>query len=541
MIHEDCQVFAWGKRLLTVFCDLFLIAVLFVFPLYYKDFYFDILPAKYQFYYMSVVALAAAVLAAGLAMMIYDLRVCGGIHTKLFFANFRLSNLKKTLTKPELFLLAFLAVALISTLQSDYLYESFWGNEGRFTGLFLLLIYGICFWILFRLGRFNRWTLEFFLISSFFVCIFGITDYFDLNLLHFKDQMTKEQYTIFTSTFGNINTYTAFVSLNLGLSTLLFALDSRGWKCLWHFICMLVAMAAMVTGQSDNAYLALMALFGLAPLYLFQNWDGVKRYGVIAATFFTVIQIVDWLSLNMSDRVLELDGMFRVLVQLPGLTFIVIAFWLLVVVLYVSGRFAANSKWLQKGRLQKAWGIFLLLLALALLIVLVDANVLGNGGRYGALSNYVVFNDDWGTHRGYIWRIGMKNYLNQPLIHKLFGVGPDTFGILTGPDVYESTRRYGEIFDSAHNEYLQYLVTIGPLGLAAYLGFLGTSVWTMIRCGRRNIYAAACAFAALCYGAQALVNINLPLATPVMWTLLMVGLLGCKEDGPERGKRKIHG
>ena len=39
----------------------------------------------------------------------------------------------------------------------------------------------------------------------------------------------------------------------------------------------------------------------------------------------------------------------------------------------------------------------------------------------------------------------------------------------------------------------------------------------------------ACAFAALCYGAQAFVNINLPIATPVMWTLVMAGLAVCRK------------
>ena len=296
---------------------------------------------------------------------------------------------------------------------------------------------------------------------------------------------------------------------------------------------MLVAMAALITGQSDNAYLALMAMFGLLPLYLFRNWKGVKRYSVIVATFFTVVQIVDWVSQNRGGQVLELDGLFRVLVRFPGLVYIVIAFWLLAAVLFGSGRAVQNSRVLQNGKLQKAWGIFLALLIFIVLIVLLDANVLGNGERYGALSNYVILNDDWGTHRGFIWRIGMKNYINQPFLHQLFGFGPDTFGILVKPDTIEGTQRYGQIFDSAHNEYLQYFLTIGPLGLTAYLGFLGTSIWTMIRFGGRNIYAAGCAFAALCYGAQAVVNINLPIATPIMWTLLMVGLALCRESKSE--------
>ena len=529
MQQETCRVFMWGKRLNHIFCDCFLVAVLFVFPLYYKDFYYDILPAKYQFYYMSVLALALAVLVTGLVMMIFDLKIYNGMNTKKFLQNFRFSNLKKRLTAPEWFLIAFLVVAFISTIQSDYLYESFWGNEGRYTGLFLLLIYGLSFWLIFRLSHMKNEILEIFLVSSLFVCIFGITDYLDLNLLHFKDLIVAEQYTIFTSTFGNINTYTAFVSLALGLSSFLFSVERRGAKCLWHYTCMLVAMAALITGQSDNAYLALMAMFGLLPLYLFRNWEGVKRYSVIVATFFTVVQIVDWVSQKMSGQVLELDGLFRVLVRFPGLAYIVIAFWLIVAVLYGCGSRFKNSKMFQNGKIQKAWGIFLAFLILVVLAVLLDANVLGNGERYGALSNYIILNDDWGTHRGFIWRVGLKNYMNQPFLHQLFGFGPDTFGILVKPDTAEGAQRYGQIFDSAHNEYLQYFLTIGPLGLAAYLGFLGTSIWTMIRNGSRNIYAAGCAFAALCYGAQAVVNINLPIATPIMWTLLMTGLALCRK------------
>lgn len=528
MQEETCRIFTWGKHLLHIFCDCFLIAVLFVFPLYYKDFYYDILPAKYQFYYMSVLALALAVLATGLVMMIFDLKMYEGANTKRFFRNFSPSILKKKLTAPEWFLIAFLAVAILSTLQSDYRYESFWGNEGRYTGLFLLLIYALSFWLIFRLGHMKNEILEIFLVSSLFVCVFGITDYLDLNLLHFKDRIAKEQYTIFTSTFGNINTYTAFVSLALGLSGFLFSTERRGMKCFWHYSCMLVAMAALITGQSDNAYLALMAMFGLLPLYLFRNWEGVKRYGVIVATFFTVVQIVDWISQHMSGQVLELDGLFRVLVQFPGLLYVVVAFWLLVLLLYGAEKFVKNRWLLQNGRLQKAWGIVLIFIAVAVVLILLDANVLGHGERYSAVSNYVILNDDWGTHRGFIWRIGMKNYMKQPFLHQLFGFGPDTFGILVKPDTAEGVQRYDQIFDSAHNEYLQYFLTIGPLGLAAYLGFLGTSIWTMIRHGKRNIYAAGCAFSALCYGAQAMVNINLPIATPIMWTLLMVGLGLCR-------------
>ena len=63
-----------------------------------------------------------------------------------------MKNLKQTLTVPDIALLLFLIIAALSTALSDYVFESFWGNEGRLSGLFLLLLYGISFFIISRLS-----------------------------------------------------------------------------------------------------------------------------------------------------------------------------------------------------------------------------------------------------------------------------------------------------------------------------------------------------------------------------------------------------
>ena len=63
--------------------------------------------------------------------------------------------------------------------------------------------------------------------------------------------------------------------------------------------------------------------------------------------------------------------------------------------------------------------------------VLYDANLGGHAELYSALSQYLVFDDDWGTNRGYCWRIGWQSYRELPFLHQLFGFGPDTYGILT--------------------------------------------------------------------------------------------------------------
>ena len=88
-------------------------------------------------------------------------------------------------------------------------------------------------------------------------------------------------------------------------------------------------------------------------------------------------------------------------------------------------------------------------------------------------------------------------------------------------DMLEKT---GLVFDTAHNEYIQYLLTIGPIALLGYLVFLVGSCRIMVKAYRKNPYILACVTGVLCYGVQAIVNLNLPIVTPMLWFWLSVGI-----------------
>ena len=138
---------------------------------------------------------------------------------------------------------------------------------------------------------------------------------------------------------------------------------------------------------------------------------------------------------------------------------------------------------------------------------------------------YLKFDDSWGTFRGYIWRACIEEYNKLSFIHKICGTGPDTFGIYMVKDMVRQNDMFtvtGQIFDSAHNEYLQYLFTIGPIGLAAYLTALLSTVYALIKNGLDNKYMVAIAMLIMCYMSQAVVNINLPISTPIFWAFLMI-------------------
>lgn len=513
---------SWKKVNEITVC-VFTLIIIAVFPLVFRDYYFDILKVKYIFYYGTIILMAVVMLIIAIIFMCIDRCNYNWGGVKSLKSKFSI----KALRKSDWAMIAFLIAVAISTFQSDYFYESFWGNEGRFMGMFLILLYGVSFFIISRCLKFKQWYLDVFLAAGMVACIIGIMQFFKFDPIGFKANIDSRDYPSFASTIGNINTYTSYIALISGMAMALFAIEKNKLRGLWYLFTVIVSLFALITGISDNAYLALMALFGLLPLYLFNNFNGLKKYMMLVSVLFSEFQIIDMISQKYPDWVLKINGVFNVIVEFDKLAHFVVILWGITIVLYVLDACVSKESILKRDNNIGRW-IWLGMIAAVFFsgcYVLYDANIAGNADKYGSLKKYLVINDDWGTHRWYIWRIGMESYVKFPLIHKIFGYGPDTFGIITVNNYYEEMiSRYHEKFDSAHNEYLQYLITIGIVGLIAYLSLFFTSIMEMIRASKKNPVVMAVVFAIVCYGAQAAVNISVPIVAPIMMTLLMIGV-----------------
>jgi hypothetical protein len=506
---ENCKIYDF-KQIITTF---YVVLILIIFPVAVRRYYFDIMTFKYQFYYFTTLIYLIALL-------------CYDVYSRFFNKKNTKNNFNK-LSLIELSMLCFLVIAIISTLQSDFLYESFWGNEGRYSGCFLLLLYGFSTILVYKNFIYKKWILDVFLISGFLVCAFGITDFFQLNILSFKDYIEPTQFNVFVSTIGNLNTYTSFVALVMGVSTVLYAKETNFIKVLFYYFIMLISFFAIMMGLSDNAYLALGILFGFLPLYLFSTKSGIKRYLFIITTFTSAIYIIGIINKTMYNRIIKIDGILLKLSSFDKLSYIVFSLIMLCLLSYIIDYISKNKRD-QLGKIWKlAWFVGLVFLSLSLAYILYDVNIAGNIEKYKAYSSYLLINDDWGTHRGFNWRIGIQDYKKFPMIHKLFGHGPDTYGIMTRLNNFtEMTTRYQEEYDSAHNEYLQYFITMGPLSLLSYLTFMVSSGIRMVRCSNSNVGVYAAFYGVLCYAAQAFVNISVPIVAPVMFILLAIGLAG---------------
>lgn len=516
---------------------IFTLAVLCGLPVVFHNAYFDILETKYRFY------------CAVSITMIIVMAVYGLINGKIvsYFKTFRIQNVVKSLNVVDWAMLIFWMANILSWIFcTEWRWEAFWGTSGRYTGAFLITIYMVVYFIVTRCFVFRRWYLDAFLAVGLFVCLFGITDYFQMDIFGFKVRMVPTQKAIYTSTLGNINTYTVYVGAVMVISMILFAMEKNQKRMIWYYGCLVVSCFALIMGCSDNAYLTLAALFGLSPLYLFRTKTGTGRYLVSLATFFTVIQCIDWINAAYADTIVGIDSAFNIIAGMKSLPVIVIGLWAIaagVTVLFMKQKKSAmaadkeNADTMGKG-LFYAWiGVIVLVVGIVA-FAFYDATVAGNSERYGALAPYVTFNDAWGTKRGYVWKCSMDIWANKltPL-QKIIGYGADTFRLLM--QVYypgEITNGKMVIYDSAHNEYLQYLVTVGVVGMVSYLVFMVSSVVTMVGRIKEHPEVAAVMFAIAAYAVQALVNINLPIIMPVILQLLAMGLAKVPAAEEKSGK-----
>ena len=127
-------------------------------------------------------------------------------------------------------------------------------------------------------------------------------------------------------------------------------------------------------------------------------------------------------------------------------------------------------------------------------------------------------NDKYGTNRIYIW----KNTLKKVPDNLLTGVGIDNFYYAFGEKPLSDEKW---IYDKAHNEYLQILITQGIFSLIAYLSLYGTIIIKKIKSKEKNIYLI---LPIIGYLTQAFFNISVIEVAPFFY--ISLGILNSRYD-----------
>lgn len=530
---RNMQLFS---RITSTLMTIYVLFYLCVFPLATHDKYFDILDFRFKLYWIPTLIYGIIFLVLGLLYLLSDKRSNDGTLTAKLKENLKWSNLRTKLTKTDLCLIALILIMTLSVIFADYQYEALWGSRGRFNGLVLWLMFFIAYWLVTRFYHFRKWHLYAYLIAACLPEIWGITDFFLLDLFHFHTGAAADYIYTFVSSVGNINTYTNMVALHLGASVALFVLAKTKWEVILSGIALAIASFAIIMGISDNGILAAGTVFAFLPFVAWNSRRSIVRYFIALSTFITGIIVTAQLTIGRATMA-DCDGgsVFVTIGKTTAGITLMIALWALTVILMLVFRKATGQEEKSTRCAKRGWAILVALGMVIVLAVFIDANMGNHSDIWAPYQNILIFSDTWGTGRGINWRFAWEYFTKDAsFLKRLIGYGPDTYYIIT-MDRYKHAMRdagYG-IFDSAHNEYIEYLTTIGILGTLAYLGVIVTSLRQMFK-KPKNRFAVACGFAVLAYAVQAIVNIAIPITTPILMMLLYAGISISKESADDK-------
>ncbi len=496
-----------------------------VFPFYNTDRYFSILSDRAWFFRTVTFVMAGALLIERLICgLLHDGRKKAGVPGGSGY-NFRKIPLA------YLLLMAFLFVSAASTALSEYPTEAWSGEAGRLQGLSMWILYVITFFCTARCFTLKRRHLCLFFASGAVTAAWGICDYMGPGLSWWLADVKETQREMFTSSIGNINTYTAFISICFGLSGAYILHEKQAGKKAWAAMAFAFFLfsVALITGRSDNAVVGVAAFFLAAPFTL-GNTRQMWRYLTLLGLFIIALPFTGILSQYTTNPYISGKEGMLLIVSMKGGTAPYMA------ILGCSLISIVLSLWFKERpvrRFKKVWAVFLAVSAAVFATVFIRVNFLGGAGQYGAVGEYMKFNDNWGTYRGLCWRLAYESYGRFPLIKKLAGSGPETFGIIMEQEHYQvMVSGCGQIFDSPHNEPIQHLFCTGILGAVCYYGFLASC---FVKGIRQNAAQKAAAMAILVYTAVSLVNISVPITQPYL-ILLAAWCSGTESSTSQEGK-----
>jgi len=546
-VKYEAQIKKLFQKLTREFMEIYVLFYLCVFPLCMHDKYFDILSFRFELFWKPTFVYGVIFTVLGLLYLISDALYNGGAIRRRFLTGLKEVREKgnsnsngflgraKTICRylhisiVDIAITVLIILFAISTALAEYPYEAFWGDRGRNQGLLMWLMLYISYWLVTRFYKFKKWHIWAYLAGASAVCVWGILNFFFFTFGMFEHADDTYKYT-FVSSIGNINTYNAFTGIFFGVSVGMF-IKSKTILCrIFAFLAVMVASFGHIMGLSDNAVLSTGIVFIAAPLVLCDSYGHLSRYFVAVLTYLTALRITYEIKAAGIHTMADGDAGIQIKIAGQSLFIYVIVCVAIAAVLSIvmvcksPGTSEISSEKRIMGRFKAFWIGIVSVVAGSIVIVLILANQGWHEEIWTPYKNILIFNDSWGTGRGLCWRLGMEFWRNDAtFLMKLFGYGPDTFYIITMNRFMNIMQDAGYgMFDSAHNEYFEYFITVGILGLAAYISFLYTSLREML--SRGNDSSKIIAMGILAYALQAVVNIAIPITTPVFMIMLFAGI-----------------
>ena len=490
----------------------YLLLMFTLFPVYCTDGFFNVRHDRYNlFLILSFVALAGAwllgVTGSPKEKKSYAVRTAEAANAKGRFPR---------LTITDWAMLGFLLCCVISTLLSEHPKDSLLGTAGRNNGLLLMAVYVTVYFLVSRSGQCKGFLFPALALTTGFVSLVAVLNFFCLDPLNMLEPLTERDKLRFFSTIGNKNLLSAFLCITVPALVTWFVHSPQkyiSWLCP---VAAGLGFAAMMVADSDSGFLGMGAFVGVSLVWYARDPGKLKRF-LLSLTLMLLCARL--LTLFPGEN--KGMGMLQsALVRSPGSLCLLGVLAAQTVLLYVlhhrapKGTIHPALQWTLAGVLGCG-----LLTCLGLMYYF---TAVSPETTLEAPWNLLRIDDRWGTNRGFMWLRSMEIYEQAPFLQKLFGTGPDTFYYAFRPYFEDLSKLGDSSTNAAHNEYINYLITLGAPALGCYLAAVLSAMARGLHSARKDPARAAAFAAVLCCAVQALVNIAQPITTPLFILFLAI-------------------
>lgn len=502
-------------KLLQEIAFIYVFLIMTVYPFYFRNKYYDMGNAKWQFFFFLTAGTGILVFGILLFCIIEEWKPRG-------FCNM-VRNQK--LSAIDWFIFAYAAAVLVSTLLSPYKEQVIWGYDGWYMGFISQMCFVLIYYFVSRCWRWDFVTVICSLTAAFFVFLLAVLMRFGIDPLSMYKNL-EEQYRInFLSVIGQITWYSSYMVILLPLGLFAFWYYDDKYARIFGGIFAAIGFMTMVTQNSDSAFIAFGLLFFALFWISISSNRGFKRFLESVLMCFSCFKLIGICQRLFPEHAAALDTISLFFSQSSAVWVMLF----LIAALYLCFCYLEKHKKIDISKIKNIRIIFLALLLSGVfgIVIYIYLNTTKQLPEHlQNSSHYLLFDENWGNNRGSSWMIAAKSFMKGNIIRKIFGCGPDGYSLYVQTFFRgELEAKWGssEILACAHNEWLNALVNLGVVGAAAYIGIFLSAICRFFRKSKECPELTAVMLSIICYMGHNFFCYQQIICTPIIFILIGAG------------------